>query len=84
MSKTVLVTINAMMKYSNGVETTIRQILYFIDSLSLGMYLSSGFAWMAKSMHDFCGEDHTRTSCRHGIQSVQGYVLFPRFRRILN
>ena len=42
-----------MMKYSNGVETTIRQILYLKLTRSFGMYLSSGLAWMAKSMQDF-------------------------------
>lgn len=42
-----------MMKYSNGVETTTRQILYLKLSISLGMYRSKGLAWMAKSMHDF-------------------------------
>lgn len=46
-----------MMKYSNGVEATILQILYFIESLSFGMYLSRGRADMTKSMQDFY-KDH--------------------------
>jgi len=53
-SSSVLSTMSVMMKYSNGVETTTRQILYFRLSRSLGMYLSNGLAWMAKSIHDFC------------------------------
>lgn len=42
------------MKYSKGVDATILQILYLIESLSFGMYLSKGRAEIAKSMQDFC------------------------------
>ena len=45
---------SVMMKYSNGVDSTILQSLYLTPTLSSGMYLSSGVALMAKSMHDFC------------------------------
>lgn len=48
------------MKYSKGVETTTRQILYLKLSISLGIYRSSGLAWMAKSMHDFWKLTRTR------------------------
>jgi hypothetical protein len=41
------------MKYSKGVETTILQSLYLKLSLSVGMYLSSGLALIAKSIQDF-------------------------------
>lgn len=37
-------TISAMIKYSNGVETTNRQTLYLKVSLSVGMCRSSGRA----------------------------------------
>ena len=50
----VLNTMSVMMKYSNGVDSTILQSLYLTPTLSSGMYLSSGVALMAKSMHDFC------------------------------
>lgn len=53
MSNSVFKTISIMMKYSNGVDTTSRHILYFILFLSFGMYLSSGLACMVKSIHDF-------------------------------
>ena len=49
----VLRTMRIMMKYSNGVETTTLQILYLKLSISFGMYLSKGRAWIAKSMQDF-------------------------------
>ena len=42
------------MKYSKGVETAIFHILYLQLFLSFGMYLSSGLAWMTKSIQDFC------------------------------
>ncbi len=60
MSRMVLRTMRAMMKYSKGVETTTFQILYLKLSRSLGMYRSSGVAWMAKSMQDFCSRGETR------------------------
>ena len=50
----VLNTMSVMMKYSNGVDSTILHSLYLTPTLSSGMYLSSGVALMAKSMHDFC------------------------------
>lgn len=53
MSNSVFKTISIMMKYSKGVDTTSRHILYFILFLSFGMYLSSGLACMVKSIHDF-------------------------------
>lgn len=43
-SRRVLKTMSNMMKYSNGVETTMRQILYLKLTRSLGMYRSSGLA----------------------------------------
>ena len=49
----VLSAIIVIMKYSNGVETTIRQILYFTESLFFGMYRHRGLALIAKSMHCF-------------------------------
>lgn len=42
-----------MIKYSNGVDTTILQILYFTLFRSFGMYLSSGRACIVKSIQDF-------------------------------
>ena len=54
MSSIVLRTMSVMMKYSKGVETTTRQILYLKLSISRGMYRSRGLADIAKSMHDFC------------------------------
>lgn len=42
-----------MMKYSNGVDTTIRHTLYLKLFRSFGMYRSSGRAPIVKSMHDF-------------------------------
>lgn len=42
-----------MIKYSNGVDTTILQILYFTLFRSFGIYLSSGRACIVKSIHDF-------------------------------
>ena len=54
MRSMVLRTIRVMMKYSNGVETTILQSLYLKLSRSFGMYLSNGLACIEKSMHDFC------------------------------
>lgn len=53
MSNKVLKTINIIIKYSKGVETTILQILYLRLLRLLGMYLSSGRAWMQKSIQDF-------------------------------
>jgi hypothetical protein len=53
MSNSVFKTISIMMKYSKGVDTTRRHILYFMLFLSLGMYLSNGLACMVKSMQDF-------------------------------
>lgn len=49
----VLNTINIMMKYSNGVDTTIRHTLYLKLLRSFGMYLSNGRAPIVKSMQDF-------------------------------
>jgi len=46
------------MKYSKGVETTIRQTLYLNVLRFLGMYLSNGRAPIVKSMHDFCKNIH--------------------------
>lgn len=42
-----------MIKYSNGVETTIRHILYLTLFRLLGMYRSKGRACIVKSIHDF-------------------------------
>lgn len=52
-SRRVLNTMSIMMKYSNGVDTTIRHTLYLKLFRSFGMYLSSGRAPIVKSMHDF-------------------------------
>ena len=52
-SKSVLNTMSIMIKYSNGVETTIRHTLYLKLFRSFGMYRSSGRAPIVKSMHDF-------------------------------
>lgn len=52
-SKSVLKTINIIMKYSNGVDTTILHILYLKLFLLLGMYLSNGRACIVKSIQDF-------------------------------
>lgn len=54
MSSNVLNTINIMIKYSNGVDTTMRHTLYLKLFRLLGMYRSSGRAPIVKSMHDFC------------------------------
>lgn len=53
-SSSVLNTINIIMKYSNGVDTTILHTLYLKLLRLLGMYRSSGRAPIVKSMHDFC------------------------------
>ncbi len=42
-----------MMKYSNGVDTTMRQTLYLKLFRLLGMYRSNGRAPIVKSMQDF-------------------------------
>lgn len=52
-SNNVLNTISIIMKYSNGVDTTIRQILYLKLFRLLGMYRSNGRAPIVKSMQDF-------------------------------
>lgn len=52
-SSNVLNTINIIMKYSNGVDTTILHTLYLKLLRLLGMYRSSGRAPIVKSMHDF-------------------------------
>ena len=52
-SSKVLNTMSIMMKYSNGVDTTIRQTLYLKLFLLLGMYRSSGLAPIVKSIQDF-------------------------------
>lgn len=54
-SNSVLNTMSIIMKYSNGVDTTIRHTLYLKLFRSFGMYLSRGRAPIVKSMHDFCG-----------------------------
>lgn len=53
MSNNVFRTIRVMMKYSNGVETTILHTLYLKLALLLGIYLSRGRASIVKSIHDF-------------------------------
>lgn len=53
MSSTVFNTMRPMIKYSNGVDTTILQILYFTLFRSFGIYLSRGRACIVKSMQDF-------------------------------
>lgn len=53
MSNNVFRTIRIMMKYSNGVDMTIFQILYLKLFRSFGMYLSSGLAPIVKSIQDF-------------------------------
>lgn len=52
-NKSVLNTINIIMKYSNGVDTTIRHTLYLKLFRLLGMYRSNGRAPIVKSMQDF-------------------------------
>lgn len=49
----VLKTISIIIKYSNGVETTIRHILYLKLFRLFGMYLSNGRACIVKSIQDF-------------------------------
>lgn len=49
----VLQQIIAMMKYSNGVDVTKRQMRYFIEVLSSGMNNDLGRAFNAKSIHCF-------------------------------
>lgn len=53
-SRSVLNTMSIIIKYSNGVDTTIRHTLYLKLFRSFGMYRSSGLAPIVKSMHDFC------------------------------
>lgn len=57
MSKIVFIRMSNMMKFSNGCDVTNLQMWYRIPVVSGGTYSSRGFAWMAKSMHDFCGND---------------------------
>ena len=52
-SNIVFNTMSIMIKYSNGVDTTILQILYLTLFRSFGIYLSSGRACIVKSIHDF-------------------------------
>jgi hypothetical protein len=54
MRRSVFSTINSMMKYSNGEDTTTLQILYLKLFRLFGMYLSRGLAPIVKSMQDFC------------------------------
>ena len=54
MSRMVLRTMRVMMKYSNGVDSTILHSRYLSPTRSSGMYRSRGVALMAKSMQDFC------------------------------
>ena len=49
----VLSTMRVMMKYSKGVDSTIRHSRYLKPTRSSGIYRSSGVALMAKSMQDF-------------------------------
>lgn len=57
MSTIVFKAINVMTKYSNLVDTTSFQILYFIVFLFFGIYLLVGRAFIAKSIHCFCGKN---------------------------
>lgn len=43
-----------MIKYSNGVDTTIRHTLYLKLFRLLGIYRSNGLAPIVKSIQDFC------------------------------
>lgn len=70
----VLSTMSVMIKYSNGVDTTTRQILYLRLSISFGMYRSNGLAWMAKSMQAFCSKrQHNKNIPAH---CVDGHVYW--------
>lgn len=57
------------MKYSNGVDTTRRHILYFILFRSLGMYLSKGLACIVKSIQDFWNYNRRRR-CHYVVSSM--------------
>lgn len=61
----VLKTINIIMKYSNGVDTTILQILYLKLFLLFGIYLSKGRACIVKSIHDFWNTNINALSSGH-------------------
>ena len=52
-SRIVLSTIRVMIKYSKGVDSTIRHRRYLKPTRSSGIYLSKGVALMAKSIQDF-------------------------------
>lgn len=60
----VLNTISIIIKYSNGVETTMRQILYLKLFRLLGIYRSSGRAPIVKSIHDFCAKETKKMKLR--------------------
>lgn len=64
-SSNVLKTISIIIKYSNGVETTMRHTLYLNVLRFLGMYRSSGRAPIVKSMQDFCKyvNKHSKQVC---------------------
>jgi hypothetical protein len=77
---TVFALIMAMMKYSNGVDVTMCQMRYFIESLSSGMKSERGLAFSAKSMHCFCllsaqQAVHNR-ACLVLVQIALGQLLF--------
>lgn len=61
----VLNTISIIIKYSNGVETTMRQILYLKLFRLLGIYRSSGRAPIVKSIHDFCSKETKNLNLEH-------------------
>jgi hypothetical protein len=62
MRRSVFSTINSMMKYSNGEDTTTLQILYLKLFRLFGMYLSRGLAPIVKSMQDFCNTAKQETN----------------------
>lgn len=82
----VLKTINIIIKYSNGVDTTMRHTLYLKLFLLLGIYRSNGRAPIVKSIHDFCkckkkreeNESMRMTLLPFSIHSVPDFYQFHR------
>lgn len=84
MRMTVFALIMAMMKYSNGVDVTMLQMRYFIESLSSGMNNERGLAFSAKSIHCFCDKLSVSTSLHKRanlilVQIALGQLLFTLF-----
>lgn len=73
-SSIVFSTMSIMIKYSNGVDTTILQILYFTLFRSFGMYLSSGRACIVKSIQDFW-KINTKLLTLDTNKKIDSYVI---------